>query len=120
MPGSTRRFKAGHIRSDILEDLVVSSEICELRVWDPKAPNNLIPNNRTTLASNDDRVVETRSVAGDWDDAIELDEVSDSDLEAEMTKTLLEEPAEVAEEELSDKTEIETDDDEGKEDQQSI
>ena len=43
MPGSKRRFKAGHIRGEMFDELAVSWEICELRVWDPRSPSGLVP-----------------------------------------------------------------------------
>jgi hypothetical protein len=82
LPGSTRRFKAGHIRSDILEDLVVSTEICELRVWDPAAPNSLLPQNRTTLASNGEDHLEGTAIADGWEGS-----AKEAPAETDETKT---------------------------------
>jgi hypothetical protein len=78
LPGSKRRFKAGHIRGDVLDDLVISTEICELRVWDPKSDTGLLtPRPEATIASRDEREPET-TITSSWgslaDDTIEVSE----------------------------------------------
>ena len=84
MPGSKRRFKAGHfrhLRADILDDLVISTEICELRVWDPNSASGLItPSPEATIALNDELEPESTTITSGWGSlADEAPEVSESD-----------------------------------------
>jgi hypothetical protein len=84
LPGSKRRFKAGHIRCDVLDDLVISSEICELRVWDPNSDSGLItPRPEATVALHDDTEPETTTITSSWGSlADDTTEVLESDTTA--------------------------------------
>ncbi len=57
MPGSKRRFRAGHIRADMYDKLTISSEICELRVWDPRSSSELIPSALSTTRGSTPQLV---------------------------------------------------------------